>query len=83
MKHPGAKFEPGDVVRIADRKTLDEFLQSWKLHHPLQKEQLAHAGQIARVTQARMYHGGDILYVLDGVPGIWHQRLVDVPLGSN
>ena len=79
MKHPGAKFEAGDMVQIADRPGLDEFMRSWKLHHPLQPEQLECARRVAKVTQAAMYHGGDILYVLEGVPGIWHQRLIEVP----
>lgn len=76
MKHPGAKFEAGDMVQIADRLALDQFLQSWKFHHPLQREQLEYARKVAQVAQALMYHGGDIMYVLEGVPGIWHQRLV-------
>ena len=77
MKHPGAKFEAGDMVQIADRLALDQFLQSWKFHHPLQPEQLEYARKVAKVAQALMYHGGDIMYVLEGVPGIWHQRLVE------
>ena len=83
MKHPGAKFKAGDLVQIAGRETLGEFLRSWNLHHPLQAVQLQYAGQVARVAQAFMYHGGDILYVLEGAPGIWHQRLIKAPSNSN
>jgi hypothetical protein len=76
MNHPGAKFKEGDLVRVADHATLSEFVQSWKLHHTLQPDQLEHAGKTTRVAEVRLYHGGDILYVLEGAPGIWHQRCV-------
>jgi hypothetical protein len=26
-----------------------------------------------------MYHGADILYELEGMPGIWHQHLLSFP----
>jgi hypothetical protein len=73
------KFGVGETVQIASRETLDEFSRTWKLHHPLQSNQLQHAGQIARVMNCFMYHGGDILYELEGAPGLWHQQLLAAP----
>ena len=70
------KYQPGDTVRIASAEALSEFIQTWKLHHPLQSEQLTFAGQTAKVANSSMYHGGDILYELEGVPGYWHQQLL-------
>jgi hypothetical protein len=71
------KFRPGESVRIADRAILDEFFRSYKLHHPLQEPQLAYAGKVAKVISASMYHGGDQLYDLTDVPGIWHEHLLE------
>jgi hypothetical protein len=75
--HP--RFSPDEPVRIANRATLDEFFRSYKLHHPLQVVQLEYAGQIAKVIRASMYHGGDQLYELKGIPGIWHENLLETP----
>jgi hypothetical protein len=72
-----ANFAVGERVRVSDRETLEEFVRSWRLHHPLSAEQLGHAGQILRVASVSMYHGGDILYELEGIPGVWHQRLLE------
>jgi hypothetical protein len=73
------RFQPGDTVRIADAETLAGFARTWKLHHPLEPDQLPFAGKTAMVTDSSMYFGGDILYTLEGVPGVWHQRLLSVP----
>jgi len=77
------KFQAGDSVRIVDRNVLDDFVQSWKFHHPVQPDQLPYAGQTAKVSESAMYHGGDILYVLVGIPGMWHQRLLMTVPDSN
>jgi hypothetical protein len=70
------KFQIGETVQIASREILDEFSRTWKFHHPLQSSQFQHAGRTARITNSFMYHGGDILYELETVPGLWHQQLV-------
>jgi hypothetical protein len=72
-----AKFLEGTRVRIPDRATLEEFMANWKFHHKLEYEQLAFAGQTAKVQRIFMYHGGDILYELENVPGLWHQHLLE------
>jgi hypothetical protein len=75
-----ADFLVGATVRIVSRPDLERFRSTWKYHHPLSVEQLDHAGQLARVVNAYAYHGGDELYVLDGLPGMWHECcLVAVP----
>jgi hypothetical protein len=71
------RFQPGEFVRIADRATLEAFFHSYKLHHPLQEAQLSHAGSIAKVIRTSMYHGGDQLYDLTDMPGIWHEHLLE------
>jgi len=78
-----ARFSPDELVRIADRATLDEFFHSYKLHHPLQPAQLEYAGKIAKVIRASMYHGGDQLYELADVPGIWHERLLETAVENS
>jgi hypothetical protein len=64
-------FPKGSRVRIADRAFLERFMTEWKFHHKLQAEQLAYAGREATVHAVSFYHGGDAVYVLDGVPGVW------------
>jgi hypothetical protein len=66
-------FPTGTLVRINALPELERFRAEWKLHHPLQELQLAFAGRTACVKDLGFYHGGDELYWLDGVPGIWHE----------
>jgi hypothetical protein len=67
------KFPAGTSVRIADLLTLEEFHRTWKYHNKLQEQQLGYYDQIAAVKQVGFYHGGDALYELEGVPGVWHE----------
>lgn len=68
-----ADYPAGTMVRIAARTELIRFQSSWKFHNPLQSEQIEYAGQMAKVASVGFYHGGDELYVLEGIPGIWHE----------
>ncbi|MGE5208133.1 MAG: hypothetical protein ACM3KL_02255 [Alphaproteobacteria bacterium] len=70
------KFPVGTTVRIAELAELERFRRDWQFHHKLEAEQLSFAGQPARVKEVGFYHGGDVLYHLDGVPGIWHEACV-------
>jgi hypothetical protein len=74
MKPYEESFLAGSQVRIADRSVLEEFLKTWKYHNPLELEQLTFAGKVAKVEKVGFYHGGEPLYVLDGVPGVWHEQ---------
>jgi hypothetical protein len=47
---------------------------------PLQPEQLAHAGAIAEVEEVGFYHGGDVLYNLKNIPGIWHEQCLSAAI---
>ena len=67
-------FEVGSPVRVQPLNALHAFRSSWKLHHPLTDEQIAFADQSAIVATIGYYHGGDVLYTLMGVPGIWHEQ---------
>ena len=71
------KFKVGSKVRFAEYPALAEFRQTWNFHHPLGDEQLSWAGKTAEVTEASMYHGGDIIYRLKDIPGVWHERLLE------
>ena len=72
-----AKYTDGTTVRIGALPRLQDFLQTWKLHHKLEHQQLAFAGRVAKVKKSYMYHGGYVLYELEGVPGIWHEQLLE------
>ena len=67
------QFPVGTRVRIVDHAQLERFRADWHYHHPLAPEQRAYAGHDAAVREVSFYHGGDVLYVLDGIPGIWHE----------
>ena len=65
-------FPVGSSVRIVDLAALETFKATWAYHHKLQPEQLEYAGQTTSVKAVAFYHGGDVLYELDNIPGYWH-----------
>jgi hypothetical protein len=67
------EFPPGTYVQIADLKRLEEFKKTWLLHNPLTSEQLSFASSRGTVSSVGFYHGGDELYVIEGIPGVWHE----------
>lgn len=67
-------FPTGTDVRVADRAFLENFKETWKYHHKLENEQLAYADQLATVEQVGFYHGGDPIYKLAGIPGLWLEQ---------
>jgi hypothetical protein len=67
-------FPVGSAVRIADRASLEAFMESWRYHHKLQPEQLAYAARSTRVEEVGFYHGGDPVYKLEGIPGLWLEQ---------
>ena len=77
MMYDPAKFPVGSTVRVADRVALEQFIANWTLHNKLRQGQVKYAGKIAKVKKNYMYHGGDILYELKGIPGIWHEQCLE------
>jgi hypothetical protein len=75
MMSPLHKEEYGKStkVKIRDRDQMLDFMATWKYHDKLQTEQLEFAGVVATVKSVGYYHGGDVLYWLEGVPGAWHE----------
>ncbi|HKS81930.1 MAG TPA: hypothetical protein VJR23_10540 [Candidatus Acidoferrales bacterium] len=69
-----AEFEVGAEVRIADRPFLEEFLEAGQYHHDLEPEQVEFAGRTAKVKAVEFFHGGDEIYTLEGIPGVWHEE---------
>jgi hypothetical protein len=69
-----AEHAKGSRVKIASRPALEQFLRDWKYHNKLQSEQLNYADHLAEVESVGFYHGGDELYKLKGIPGIWHRQ---------
>jgi len=69
-----ADFEVGTDVRIADRAFLEQFLEAGQYHHELESEQLEFADRVAKVEKVEFFHGGDEIYTLDGIPGVWHEE---------
>jgi hypothetical protein len=73
------RFPTGSRVRVALIGALETFRRAWRFHHPLTDQQIEYAGTVATVKDVGFYHGGDVLYVLDGVPGIWHEVCLLAP----
>lgn len=69
-----AEYDVGSCVRILTEAALSNFMGAWRFHHPLQPSQLRYAGRTARVRSVSFYHGGDELYELEDIPGIWHEE---------
>ena len=67
-------YPVGSRVVIASRDELSAFHSAWKYHHKLTPDQLAYAGRRVEVQAVSFYHGGDVLYELKDVPGVWHEE---------
>jgi len=72
-----ADFPLGTKVRIKSREFLQEFQRTWKFHDPLKDFQLEYAGRIGTVSWLGYYFGGDELYALEGIPGIWNEPCLE------
>jgi hypothetical protein len=68
------KYPKGSRVCVKDRAALEVFMRNWRYHHPLQNEQILFAGQTGEVKEVVFYHGGDVLYQINGIPGLWHEE---------
>ncbi len=68
-----ASFPIGTRVRVASAEILAQFRTDWAFHNPLQADQMRFAGADSTVGGVTYYHGGDALYELAGVPGVWHE----------
>lgn len=65
------QYETGDEVQVVNRQTLEEFRDFWKYVARPTEEQLTFAGFKTRVASVGFYHGGYVLYELEGAPGWW------------
>lgn len=74
------EFPKGSTVKIANRAFLEAFLNTWKLRNKLEAIQLDYADQTATVESVGFYHGGDVVYRLRSIPGIWHQQCLKAAL---
>ena len=71
------KYTPGSSVRILSRERLDALSRGSKYRLKIEENQFAYAGQVAMVKWSGLYHGGGFVYQLDGVPGFWHETLLE------
>jgi hypothetical protein len=67
------EYPVGTKVRVAPRLILEDFLHTWQYHNKLIPEQIVYAGTTSEVESIGFYHGGDELYKLKGLPGIWYE----------
>ncbi len=71
-----AEFPEGSIVQAANKADLELFQRKWKFHHPISDKQLEYADAETKVTSVAFYHGGDELYELEGLPGLWHEACI-------
>jgi hypothetical protein len=72
-----ATFPRGSKVRVVSRTQLDDLARDWKYHHKLRPEQMECAGMVSTVKGLSFYHGGDQLYELENLPGIWNEPCLE------
>jgi hypothetical protein len=72
-----AEYDVGTAVKVKNREFLLEFARTWKFHNPLSAEQIERHGKRAKVKTVSFYHGGDELYTLVDIPGIWHEQCLE------
>jgi hypothetical protein len=73
-----AEFEVGSQVRIADRAFLESFLEAGQYHNELEPEQIEYADRVAKVKEVNFFTGGDEIYTLEAIPGVWHEECLTV-----
>jgi hypothetical protein len=73
------QFLKGSLVRVKNRAALLVFQKEWRLHNPLQSTQLFFAGKEGEVAEVSYYHGGDVLYTVAEMPGVWHEQCLELP----
>jgi UDP-N-acetylglucosamine--N-acetylmuramyl-(pentapeptide) pyrophosphoryl-undecaprenol N-acetylglucosamine transferase len=71
------RFPVGTDVKIASRDVLEDFVRTWKFHNKLRPKQLEYAGKTGTIKSVGFYHGGDVLYQIENIPGIWHERCLE------
>ena len=71
------EFSEGSYVLIHPKAQLEQFAEKWSKHHPIQSDQFEYGGQAAQVVEVLFYHGCDELYVLRGIPGVWHEACLE------
>jgi hypothetical protein len=49
-------------------------MEAGQYHNELEPEQLEYAGRTAKVKEVSFFTGGDEIYTLEGVPGVWHEE---------
>jgi hypothetical protein len=67
-------YPAGTEVRIADRRFLVHFMETWQYHHKLSTDQLEYADRLTVVEDVAFYHGGDPVYKLRQIPGSWLEQ---------
>jgi hypothetical protein len=73
-------YPVGSRVEIASRDVLERYQRpSYQFHDPISDVQLGFAGRTATVATVNYYFGGDALYTLDDVPGVWLEECLRLP----
>jgi hypothetical protein len=71
------EFPKGTKVKVATLAVLEDFAKTWRYHNPLQENQFPFHDVVAVVDDVYFYHGGDELYKLNHLPGVWHEQCLE------
>jgi hypothetical protein len=78
MPEYDALYPIGSTVRVKSVAYLTAFRSRWRYHNNVTEEMLPLGGTLTTVKRVGYYHGGDPLYVLDGLPGmVWHEECLE------
>jgi hypothetical protein len=72
------EFPVGSLIKVAGRDVLENFMRTRKLHNKLKPDQLGYAEKTGKIKSVEFYHGGDELYQIEGIPGIWHEQCLEM-----
>jgi hypothetical protein len=71
-------FLRGENVKIKPPEFLRQYLApDWRWHNPLDSDNLKFAGGVFAVVDIGYFHGGEVMYELQGIRGFWHEDSVE------
>ena len=75
-----AEFEVGSEVRIADRAFSRVFSKPGSTTTSSSPSSSNTPAASAKVKDVTFFHGGDEIYTLEGIPGVWHEECLSCRL---
>lgn len=68
-----ARYQIGEIARIADHMLLEAFRAEWKYIHPLWSEHMGYAERLAKIESIEHNYCFRAIYGLEAIPGYWYE----------